>query len=185
MRIAALLASTVLARCVGGILTISCRCWKVLHPAFLEFVWSKVDSFIFLTFFWGVHYVPSPQVVACTVHEGNFVPFIINKLQDMKLAFEFAARAGLPGAEDLYERRLNAVMGQGDISAAIKVIQASPNGFLRNPETIERFKQMPAGPDGKPRVLEYFRTLLETDKLNAVESFELASSVSLPPPPLL
>lgn len=28
--------------------------------------------------------------------------------------------------------------------------------------------------DGKPAVLQYFRSLLETDKLNAYESYELA-----------
>lgn len=115
------------------------------------------------------------QVVSCTVHEGNFVPYILNKLQDRKLAFEFSARADLPGAEELYEMRLNSCLSSGDLENAIRVIQASPGGFLRSQETIENLKRLPQGPDGKPPVLTYFRTLLETTKLNAVESFELAS----------
>jgi hypothetical protein len=50
-------------------------------------------------------------------------------------------------------------------------------GALRKPETVERFKQVPAQPGQTSPLLQYFGTLLTRGKLNAYESVELSKLV--------
>ena len=60
------------------------------------------------------------------VDEDAFVPFLMNKLGNMQLAFAFASRASLPGAEDLYQRKFDQILASGDITQAIRLVSISP-----------------------------------------------------------
>ena len=55
----------------------------------------------------------------------------------------------------------------------------------RNEKTIARFEALPQPPGGAPPILQYFSILLETEKLNEVESISLAKPVLAQNPSLL
>jgi hypothetical protein len=50
----------------------------------------------------------------------------------------------------------------------------SPQGILRTAATIQKLQALPALENGQAPVLRYFTVLMETSKLNKVESIELA-----------
>ncbi|GFT60930.1 clathrin heavy chain 1 [Nephila pilipes] len=49
------------------------------------------------------------QVLSVSVEEENFIPYINNVLQNPDLALRLAVRYNLPGAEDILERKFNAL----------------------------------------------------------------------------
>ena len=114
------------------------------------------------------------QVLSITINEQNLVPYILGTLRNPQLAIQLASRLNLPGAEDLYTTEFERLMTAGDYKGAATFAANSPQGILRNPETIARFQQLQGQP---PPVLQYFSTLLEKGKLNEVESVELARPV--------
>lgn len=117
------------------------------------------------------------QVLSVSVDEENIVPYILNQMGNAELAVKIAGRAGLPGADDLYERQFEQMMLQGNHSSAAKIAATSPKGILRTPKTIERFKQLPATPGQISPILQYFGILLENGTLNSHESLELSRPV--------
>ena len=64
----------------------------------------------------------------------------------------------------------------GDYVGAAKVAKDAPGTLLRNADTINRLKTMPSTGGPQP-IMVYFSTLLETTKLNEIESVELARPV--------
>lgn len=64
----------------------------------------------------------------------------------------------------------------GDYPGAARVARDAPGTLLRNQDTINKFKQLQAQSGPQP-ILIYFSTLLETTKLNEIESLELARPV--------
>jgi len=73
--------------------------------------------------------------------------------------------------------QFNQAFNSGDYIAAAKIAADSPGSSIRNPQTIQKFKNAPAQPGRPQPVLQYFSTLLETTKLNALESVELVGPV--------
>lgn len=65
----------------------------------------------------------------------------------------------------------------GDYAGAANVAKDAPGTLLRNQETINKFKALPQAPGSPAPILIYFNTLLQTTKLNAQESIELARPV--------
>ena len=55
----------------------------------------------------------------------------------------------------------------------------SPQGILRTPETIMRFKQVPSPAGQQSPLLQYFGILLESSQLNKYEALELCRPVVL------
>eukprot|EP00127_Corallochytrium_limacisporum_P006523 Clim_evm54s229 gene=Clim_evmTU54s229 len=117
------------------------------------------------------------QVLVVSLDENNVVNFITNQLNQPELAIKMAERNNLPGADDKFEAYFDQLMNQGNYEQAARVAAKAPRGILRTPQTIQRFQQAPAQPGQTPPLLRYFGLLLEQDKLNPVESIELARPV--------
>ena len=117
------------------------------------------------------------QVLHVGLNEAALVPYIVGTLRDQQLAIDLAARLNLPGADDLYVNQFETLLASGDIAGAAKVAADSPKGFLRTPQTIQRFQAVPAVPGQPQPVFQYFSVLLEKGKLNSLETIELAKPV--------
>ena len=120
------------------------------------------------------------QLLAINVDQQNLISYIMNKCTHLSdnvgIAFKMAQRYSLPGAENLFVAQFNKLFGSGDYKGAAKIAREAPGDTLRNTDTINKFKSVQAA-SGPPPVLVYFSTLLETTKLNAVESVELVKPV--------
>ncbi|KAK5112979.1 hypothetical protein LTR62_003801 [Meristemomyces frigidus] len=117
------------------------------------------------------------QVLAVSVDEATIIPYLLQNPENAELAYKLASRAGLPGADSLYQQRFEQLLTQGDYQNAAKTAANSPQGFLRTPQTIERFKSVPAQAGQLSVILQYFGMLLDKGKLNQHETLELARPV--------
>lgn len=117
------------------------------------------------------------QVLSVELNEQTAVDYALRQLNNAGLALALAARAGLPGAENLYTQHFEQLLASGQYTEAARVAASSPNGLLRTPATINRLKNVQAPPGEVSPLLTYFSTLLDSDKLNEVESIDLAGTV--------
>ena len=117
------------------------------------------------------------QVLAVTVDENNIIPYLLQNPANSTLAVNLAARAGLAGADNLYEQQFETLCDQGNWAEAAKIAANSPRGFLRTISTIERFKRAPQPQQGLSVILQYFGMLLDKGSLNVNESLELVRPV--------
>lgn len=113
------------------------------------------------------------KVLAVNVVPEAVVPYVMSKLNNVELATRLASRNGFPGAENLFNEHFFELFEEGKYREAALVAADSPGGSLRTPETIARFKAVPADESGRSVLLIYFQTLLERGKLNQVEAVEL------------
>ena len=67
-----------------------------------------------------------PQVLSVTVDEDNVVPYITTVLNNPDLALRIAIRNNLAGAEELFVRKFNMLLQQGNYSEAAKVAATAP-----------------------------------------------------------
>eukprot|EP01006_Ploeotia_vitrea_P038806 TRINITY_DN66279_c7_g9_i1.p1 TRINITY_DN66279_c7_g9~~TRINITY_DN66279_c7_g9_i1.p1 ORF type:complete len:1733 (+),score=1150.79 TRINITY_DN66279_c7_g9_i1:482-5680(+) len=111
------------------------------------------------------------------VDRDNVVQYICKRLNDLELGINMAKRYNLPGAEPMFKEQFERLMAGQRVQEAMQLAASSPQGVLRNMDTINRFKQLPTMPGQKSIVLQYFSMLLSKGKLNAVESIELARPV--------
>ncbi|KAK1770023.1 putative clathrin heavy chain [Phialemonium atrogriseum] len=116
------------------------------------------------------------QVLLVAADENNLVPYVLES-HGNDLALKLASRAGLPGADNLYQHRFEQLFSSGNYQEAAKVAANSPRGFLRTPQTIERFKRIPQQPGQMSHILQYFGMLLDKGTLNQHETIELAQPV--------
>ena len=117
------------------------------------------------------------QVLSVCVEEENLIPYITGTLQNPDLALRIAARNNLPGADELFIRKFNALFTGGNYAEAAKVAANAPKGILRTPATIQRFQSVPAVPGQTSPLLQYFGILLDQGQLNKTESLELCRPV--------
>ncbi|QIW98006.1 hypothetical protein AMS68_003524 [Peltaster fructicola] len=117
------------------------------------------------------------QVLSVSVDDNTIIPYLLQNPENAELAYKLASRAGLPGADNLYQQRFDQLLTVGDYQQAAKTAANSPNGFLRTPQTIERFKALPQPQQGLSIILQYFGILLDKGKLNQHETLELARPV--------
>ncbi|KAJ5389520.1 clathrin heavy chain [Penicillium cataractarum] len=116
------------------------------------------------------------QVLSVSVDENTVIDYLMNNPAMSSLAVKLASRAGLPGADHLYQQQFDTLVNAGNFAEAAKVAANSPRGFLRTPETINRFKNAPQ--TGQMSViLQYFGMLLDKGSLNRYESVELVRPV--------
>lgn len=117
------------------------------------------------------------QVLSVNVDEHTIIPYLLQNPANSNLALKLASKAGLPGADNLYQQQFENLCVQGNFQEAAKVAANSPRGFLRTPQTIERFKQVPQTQGQLSVILQYFGILLDKGSLNWVESIELVRPV--------
>lgn len=118
------------------------------------------------------------QVLSVTIDEQTIVPYLLSNPANSDLALKLASKAGLPGADNLYQQQFEQLYAQGNYAEAAKLAANSPRGFLRTPQTIERFKSAPQGSTGQlSYILQYFGMLLDKGTLNRIESVELVRPV--------
>lgn len=117
------------------------------------------------------------QVLSVSVNENHIIPYLLNNPANSQLAINLASRAGLAGADDLYQQQFNQLISQSNWVEAAKVAANSPRGFLRTPQTIEKFKAVAAPPGQLSVILQYFGMLLDKTTLNKYESIELVKPV--------
>lgn len=120
-------------------------------------------------------------VMSAKVNETAIVNYIMNQLVQIPnrqdIAFTMARRFGLPGADELFQRQFNQLFASGDYKGAALIAAQCKSGLLRTPQTIQQFKSVQAPPGQSSPILHYFSTLLEHNKLNALESVELVRPV--------
>mgnify|MGYP002630417057 CR=1 FL=1 len=120
------------------------------------------------------------QIFAINVEENNLIPYINSSahINDNKtLSFKLAQRFHLTGADEVFVQMFNQKLASGDYAGAAGVAKDAPGTLLRNQDTINKFKSLPQGAGGPAPILIYFNALLQTTKLNAIESVELARPV--------
>jgi len=117
------------------------------------------------------------QVLAVSIDETNIVPYITTTLQDIDLALSVARQGNLPGAEQLVQQLFAQALATGNYAKAAEVAATSPGGILRGAATIQRLKAVPTAPGQPSPLLQYFSILLDSAKLNELESLELARPV--------
>ncbi|KAK4540289.1 hypothetical protein LTR36_009601 [Oleoguttula mirabilis] len=117
------------------------------------------------------------QVLSVSVDESTIIPYLLQNPENAELAYKLASRAGLPGADQLYQQRFDQLLAMGDYGNAAKTAANSPQGFLRTPQTIEKFKNVPQQQGQLSVILQYFGMLLDKGKLNQHETLELARPV--------
>jgi clathrin heavy chain len=118
------------------------------------------------------------QVLFVTVDDSNIINYLLQNPANTDMAIKMASRAGLPGADNLYAQQFEQLFNSGNFQEAAKVAANSPRGFLRTPETIEKFKRLPAQPGSNMSpTLHYFGMLLDKGSLNKHETIELAQPV--------
>lgn len=113
------------------------------------------------------------KVLAVNVVPEAIVPYVMEKLNDVELATRLASRNGFPGAENLFMEHFYELFEEGKYREAALVAADSPGGSLRTPDTMSKFKAVPADESGRSVLLVYFQTLLERGKLNQIEAVEL------------
>ncbi|KAK4985810.1 Clathrin heavy chain [Elasticomyces elasticus] len=117
------------------------------------------------------------QVLFVSVDENTIIPYLLQNPENAQLAYKLASRAGLPGANNLYQQQFDQLLQSGQYAEAAKTAANSPQGFLRTPQTIERFKSVPQQQGQLSVILQYFGMLLDKGQLNQHETLELARPV--------
>jgi Clathrin-H-link len=121
--------------------------------------------------------LPRLQVISASLDEPAVVPFLTEQNVDPEVVLKLAARCKWPGAESLFVKRFNHLMGSSSYAEAAKVVATAPHGILRTPQTLDRFQCAPAQPNSQPPMLVYFNALLAVGSLNKFESLELCRPV--------
>ena len=117
------------------------------------------------------------QVLSVSVDDQQIIPYLLQNPANGSLALKLASRAGLAGADSLYQQQFEQLCAQGTYDQAAKIAANSPRGFLRTPQTIERFRQVPQQQGQMSTILQYFGILLDKGPLNRIESIELVKPV--------
>ncbi|CAF9906424.1 MAG: hypothetical protein HETSPECPRED_006177 [Heterodermia speciosa] len=117
------------------------------------------------------------QVLSVSVDDNNIIPYLLQNPANGPLALKLASKAGLAGADNLYQQQFEQLCAQGNYDQAATVAANSPRGFLRTPQTIERFRQAPQIQGQLSTILQYFGILLDKGPLNQIESIELVKPV--------
>eukprot|EP01103_Thecamoeba_quadrilineata_P002480 TRINITY_DN12433_c0_g1_i1.p1 TRINITY_DN12433_c0_g1~~TRINITY_DN12433_c0_g1_i1.p1 ORF type:complete len:1676 (-),score=402.97 TRINITY_DN12433_c0_g1_i1:60-5087(-) len=119
----------------------------------------------------------SGQLLSVSVDEANIIPYICKTLQNVALGLSLASRAGLSGAEPLFQEIFTKSLQAGNFREAGKIAATSPRGFLRTAQTILRLQSAPQTQGQLTPLLQYFGGLLDAGPLNKIETLEIVRPV--------
>eukprot|EP00808_Paulinella_micropora_P023441 g48897.t1 len=112
------------------------------------------------------------RVASISLDREKLVNYCTEVLKDNELGVSMARRYNLGGASGIFESQFQSLMASGQHQQAMELAIKSPQGSLRNMDTIKAFR------DANPKLLsEYFQTLLKQGALNSVESVELCRAL--------
>lgn len=120
------------------------------------------------------------NIISIEVDEPAFIDFLKispHIKNNLAIAKKVAIKAGLPGSESFYTETFSRFFIQGQYDEAAKIAAKSPGTILRNRETIDKFKSLPKPESGPHPILKYFYIILESGKLNEVETKEICQLV--------
>jgi clathrin heavy chain len=115
--------------------------------------------------------------MSVSIDENTIIPYVTQQLQNPDLALRLASRCNLSGAEELFVRKFNLLMGNGNYAEAAKIAATAPQGILRTPQTLQKFQTVQLQGKSTSPLLIYFNALLEQGSLNKYESLELCRPV--------
>ena len=99
------------------------------------------------------------QVLSVTVDETTIISHLLENATNSSLAVKLALRAGLSGAEHLYANYFDQLLKERNHAETVETAaNSSP------PQTIERFKALPAAPRQTSIVSRYLGMLVDTGK---------------------
>lgn len=140
------------------------RCRIAENPVFIAAAHESSNGVLAITAQQGA-------VMHVQINEANLVPYILGTLNNTELGMKLAARLNLPGADQLYQQRLNDLLTANNVAGAAQLAASAP--ALRTQDTIRRFQALPTQAGQPPPVLQYFTLLMNSGRLNAQESVEL------------
>ncbi|OHT11249.1 Clathrin heavy chain 1 [Tritrichomonas foetus] len=111
------------------------------------------------------------------INNALIVDFIATRRANPQAAGKVAAAAGLQISGDFMNQQFDQLLQMGNFTEAARLAANSPGGALRNQATIAKLQRLPNMSGGPPPVLQYFSTLLDSTKLNDIESIELCRIV--------
>jgi clathrin heavy chain len=118
--------------------------------------------------------------VQVKVDERKFIPLIINYAKHIPdnfgVAFNLAQKYHLNRADELFVAQFNKLLAIGDYLNTARVDKDALGTLLTNQDTINRIEALPLTGCPQPIII-YFTTILDTSKLNEIESIQLARSV--------
>lgn len=121
---------------------------------------------------------PNGDVFRIGMNADQLVSYIGTNLGKPDVAAGIAARLGTAGAQTMFAESFKRQIASGDIDGAIRTAINAPNDILRTKETIETLQRLPTPPGSThPPIFKYFTSLMETQKLNKIETVELARQV--------
>lgn len=118
----------------------------------------------------------SGSLISAAIDEKGYIPHLVSQcgysIPDVStVALKLAARYSLPGCDNLFNELFNNMIVNGNYQGAAKIASQAPGTLLRNPETINKFKNLQTQPGQPQPILIYFQTLLEKGKLNGKFNF--------------
>jgi len=113
----------------------------------------------------------SGSLISAVLDEKGYINHMVTQcsyaIPDVSsVALKLAARYSLPGCDNLFVDLFNNMLISGNYQGAAKIASQAPGTLLRNPDTINKFKNLQSQPGQPQPILIYFQTLLEKGKLN-------------------
>ena len=113
----------------------------------------------------------SGSLISAALDEKGYISHMVTQcsyaIPDVStVALKLAARYSLPGCDNLFVDLFNNMLVSGNYQGAAKIASQAPGTLLRNPDTINKFKNLQSQPGQPQPILIYFQTLLEQGRLN-------------------
>ena len=115
----------------------------------------------------------SGKVSKFYVDSNNIVKYLSETKNDYTLAGDIARRCNLSGGSDIFIKQFQQLMSNGNYQKAIELAATSPQGVLRNLDTMNALRPINNG----QVLFQYFQILLKRGNLNAIESIELVKPI--------
>jgi clathrin heavy chain len=117
------------------------------------------------------------RMLRYAVNDGVIVDFVSTRRGNPQAAAKIATAAGLQISGDFLAQQFDQLLALGNFQEAARVAANSPGTTLRNLATIQKLQRIQNLPGAPSPLLQYFSALLDSVKLNEIESVELCRIV--------